>query len=394
VVGARCAGSVLAMELARSGADVLLVDRDTFPSDTLSTHILWPNSLDRLERLGVLDRLRAEHELPLSQHRFRVLGREVAGSFTAIGGYDRAAAPRRIALDAALVRCALDAGADARFGERVTGLIGRGTENDPVRGVELAAGERFEAPHVFGADGRASFVARELGLEKRQPLAGEMEFLFAYWHGLPANQYINLDVEVDRALNWFPCEDDVHLLGTAGPPGYARGTPAERERRYTEDLGRFPETFDAGRLEGAERVSELRVAPEPMMRGFYRQAAGPGWALVGDAGHFKHPVTAQGIADAIEQAIWLAEALAHGDSTLDGYEEWRDTRAAEHYEWSFQFARWPVEEVAGPLFDGMAADAQAERDFRDSFSRLVTPAHAMSRERLAAWFGDPPSASA
>src|SRR5687767_12363908 len=57
VVGARCAGSPTAMLLARKGYRVLVVDRATFPSDTLSTHIVHPHAVAALERWGVLDKL-------------------------------------------------------------------------------------------------------------------------------------------------------------------------------------------------------------------------------------------------------------------------------------------------------------------------------------------------
>ena len=45
------------------------------------------------------------------------------------------------------------------------------------------------------------------------------------------------------------------------------------------------------------------------MHGFFRASAGPGWALVGDAGHFKDPTPGQGIADALRQAEKLAGAI-------------------------------------------------------------------------------------
>jgi choline dehydrogenase-like flavoprotein len=64
VVGARCAGAVLAARLADAGSRVLLVDRATFPSDTLSTHFLFPSTLQRLQALGVMERLHASHDIP------------------------------------------------------------------------------------------------------------------------------------------------------------------------------------------------------------------------------------------------------------------------------------------------------------------------------------------
>jgi 2-polyprenyl-6-methoxyphenol hydroxylase-like FAD-dependent oxidoreductase len=79
IVGARCAGSTLAMALAQRGWDVLLVDQDTFPSETVSTHFLYPNTIARLDQLGVLDRLLSRHEVPFVANRMIGLGHEIAG---------------------------------------------------------------------------------------------------------------------------------------------------------------------------------------------------------------------------------------------------------------------------------------------------------------------------
>jgi 2-polyprenyl-6-methoxyphenol hydroxylase-like FAD-dependent oxidoreductase len=130
------------------------------------------------------------------------------------------------------------------------------------------------------------------------------------------------------------------------------------------------------------------------MRGFFRQPTGPGWALVGDASHFKHPGTAQGIADAVEQAIYVAEHLSGSAPGLGEYEGWRDARAAEHYDWSFAWGRFPHPESAEKLWRGWASDADAGQDLRDSFSRLVEPSQVLTKERLARWFGDAVTESA
>ena len=74
IVGARCAGSTLAMALAERGWDVLVVDRDTFPSETISTHGVYPNTLARLDQLGVMDTLRASHDIALLASRLVGLG--------------------------------------------------------------------------------------------------------------------------------------------------------------------------------------------------------------------------------------------------------------------------------------------------------------------------------
>jgi flavin-dependent dehydrogenase len=125
-------------------------------------------------------------------------------------------------------------------------------------------------------------------------------------------------------------------------------------------------------------VSDLVVAPESLMRGFSRTPTGPGWALAGDAGHFKHPGTAQGIGDAVEQAIRLAELLSGANPNLESYADWRDTRASEHYEWPFTWGRFPRPESEN-LFRGWAVDPDAAQDLRDSFSRRVEPRRCRAR---------------
>ena len=385
IVGARCAGSTLALALAQSGWEVLVVDCDTLPSETISTHLIFPNTLARLEQLGALDTLLAAHELPMLDFRIFGLGHEITGSFTPIDGFDRAAAPRRLVLDKAILDTALAAGVDGRFCERVVDLIGSGTQEDPVAGIVLDSGERIGAKWVFGADGRASTVAGRLGIEKTRPLKGEVTFLFAYWRGIPNDGYATTDIRMDEVVNRWAAEDGVCLLIAWGDAEFTRGSKTERRTRYIERLGHFPETIERDLLERAEMVSDVVVAPESLMRGFFRTPSGRGWALVGDACHFKHPATAQGIGDAVEQAIYVADALSGPNPSLDTYADWRDKRAAEHYEWSFTWGRFPQPETEN-LFRGCASEADAGQDLRDSFSRRVEPSQVVSSERLSRWF--------
>jgi|SRR5271155_321403 len=385
IVGARCAGSTLALALRQAGWDVVLVDRDTFPSETVSTHLIFPNTLARMQQLGVLDTLLSAHDVPMLGFRVNGFGHETAGQFTPIDGFDRAAGPRRSALDKAFVDSALAAGADGRFGERVVDLIGSGAAEDPVAGVVLESGERIDARWVFGADGRGSTVAGRLGIEKTRPLSGEIAFLFAYWRGIPDDGYATLDIRQDAILSSWAVEDGMHLLVAAGNAEFTRGSKEERRRRYLELLHHFPQTIEPDALERAEMVSDLIVAPESLMRGFFRTPTGPGWALVGDACHFKHPGTAQGIGDAVEQAIRIAELLSGANPSLESYAGWRDRRAREHYEWSFTWGRFPRPEAEN-LFKGWASEPDAAQDLRDSFSRLAEPSQVLSEERLARWF--------
>ena len=386
VVGGRCAGSVLALRLARAGARVVMIDRDEMGSDTLSTHALFPNAIARLDSLGLLDPLLARHEVPWARYRLRVLGHESTGTFSPVGGFDRMIVPRRPALDRILAEAALEAGVAARYGQKVTGLLGSGAEGDPVRGVTLAGGETIEAPVTVGADGRSSTVAGKLGLTRTRPMEGDMSMLLAYWRELPETDVLTLDVDQRSGLSRFPCEDGVQLLIAAGPPELTRGGPRARERAYHAMLRQFPTTLDPRMLDRAERISDVRAAPETMLRGYFRRPAGPGWALIGDACHFKHPSTAQGISDAIEHAVHVADALIERDGDLDGYEAWRDQRAAGHYEFSYQFGTLPRPDVSGPIFAGIASEPEAAQQLRDTMTRRVRPDQVLSGENMQRWF--------
>jgi len=392
IVGARVAGTPAATRLAQQGWKVLLVDREPPPADTLSTHALFPNTLARLAELGALERIEARHRVNLVEYAIRTFGHEAVGRFTPVGGFDRMAVITRPVLDPALLAVAEAAGAETRFGEKVSGLLGAGTAADPARGIVLDGGEEIEARWVLAADGRVSTVARLLGLEKERTLAGEMAFMFGYWRGLPESDRFKIDVIEEGSLVWSPAEDDLSILILGVDPALTRGGPEQKQRTFVEQLEHYRDWFDPAWLQRAEQVGGVRVAPETMLRGFFRQANGPGWALLGDAGHFKNPSTAQGISDAIEQSLHVADELTGPEESLDDYAAWRDERAREHYEWSFDFARFAKPETAEPIFRGLAEDPEAGQNLRDALSRRLRPkGDVFTKERLGRWFSAVPS---
>jgi len=257
VVGARCAGTPVAARLARQGWKVLLLDRDPPPADTLSTHAVFPNTLARLAELGALERIEREHRVNLVEYAIRTFGHESVGRFTPIGGFDRMAVITRPVLDSALLAVAVDAGAETRFGEKVTGLLGAGTDEDPARGVILESGEEIEARWVLGADGRVSTVARLLGLEKERQMRAEMAFMFTYWRGLPHSDRFKIDVIEEGSLVWSPMEDDFSILILGLDPLLTRGDAARavapRRRRTHRSRG------EPRRLRGLPRRTRPRA---------------------------------------------------------------------------------------------------------------------------------------
>src|SRR4051794_26118744 len=159
IVGARCAGAPTAMLLARQGFRVLLVDHATFPSDTLSTHVIHAPGVAALARWGLLDDVRATGCPAITDYSFDFGPFTISGTSHPVDGLSDAYAPRRTVLDKILVDAARAAGAEVREDCHVDEVI---VENGRVAGVRV--GGRVErARIVIGADGRNSRVAQAVG---------------------------------------------------------------------------------------------------------------------------------------------------------------------------------------------------------------------------------------
>ena len=185
VVGARCAGSPTAMLLARKGYRVLLVDRASFPSDTVSTHLVHPLGVEALSRWGLRDRLVATGCPPIHTYRFDFGPFALAGS-PGTETSPVAFCPRRTVLDKLLVGAAAEAGAEVREGfaveqvliedGRVVGIGGRSSRGS-------SAIERARV--VIGADGLRSFVAQAVRPEQYDEKPPLCVGYYTYWSGLP-----------------------------------------------------------------------------------------------------------------------------------------------------------------------------------------------------------------
>src|SRR5919106_73128 len=175
IVGARCAGSPLAMMLARAGFRVCVFDRARFPSDTASTHGVQPAGVGVLDRLGLLEPLlKVTPPLDRGTLAFDDARIEVA-SITGLVGFPMLGA-RRVTLDNLLVEAAAAAGAEVRTQTAVTGLVESG---GGVAGVKTPWGGVL-ADLVVGAEGFTPPVARLVGAAKsHQPPAGRI-FMWSY----------------------------------------------------------------------------------------------------------------------------------------------------------------------------------------------------------------------
>lgn len=340
VVGARCAGAPTAMLLAQRGYHVLLVDRSTFPSDTLSTLMIQPAGVAALQRWGLFERVAASGCPAIEGYTFDFGPVVISGRPRSVDGNATAIAPRRTVLDKLLVDAAASAGAEVREGFTVDEVL---IDDGAVIGIRgHADGGTAVVEHariVIGADGHNSRVARTVGAERyfEKPML-ESAF-YTYWSDLPVDAFTTL-IRGDRGIAAIPTNDELTLLLVGCPFAQASDFRRDVEANYFEAIKRDPELAD--RVRGATRAERFTGGGVP---NFFRKPYGPGWALVGDAGYTKDPVTAQGIANAFVDAERVVAALddvwSTGeafDDAMGRYQADRDGAALPMYEFTTQLA--------------------------------------------------------
>jgi len=344
VVGARCAGAPTAMLLARMGYRVVLLDKATFPSDTMSTHLVHPPGVAALERWGLLGRLEASGCPPVERYSFDFGPVTIAGSPRPIDGVARAYCPRRTVLDQLLVDAAVEAGAEMRDGFTVDQVL---VEDATVTGVlGHGDGPRRITEHgriVIGADGRRSVVARTVKPEQYNERPSHLAMYYAYWSGLPADGF-DTTVRAEDRRGWAtaPTHDDLTVLPFGWPVEEFRANRADVEGHFFAALEHAPEF--AERVRAATR--ESKFVGSAQLPGYFRKPFGPGWALVGDAGYHKNPITAMGINDAFRDAELVADAVdavfsgrRSFEEAMGAYQRARDAEVGAIYEFTDDFAQ-------------------------------------------------------
>ena len=282
IVGARCAGSALALMLAREGLKVLAIDRTTFPSDTMSGHFIHPAGVSCLRRLGLLEGLEAlgapAQETMTVDFGPVVLVRP-AGAGAGRHGGRLCAAPLPVRPDAG--RCRGRGGRELREGVSFVEPL---VEDGRVAGIRTrnAAGatEDIRARLVVGADGKRSRFARMVGAQAydRQPAATCM--YYAYWSGFDTP---DTRLFVRDGLFGVGRADAMTASPSSASPGRTPNLPvcaATSARPIARRQRRCP---------GSPTASPPPSRPERFvgtgdLDGFFRTASGPGWALLGDAG--------------------------------------------------------------------------------------------------------------
>jgi flavin-dependent dehydrogenase len=349
VVGARVAGSATALLLARLGHDVAVVDQASFPSDTLSTHSIARSGVVQLRRWGLLDAVLDSGAPAIRQVTFNAGGQTVSRTIKHKAGVDLVVAPRRYVLDNILATAAVRAGAQLRLGVTVTGVQrdghGRvvGVSGHDHTGAPVELGARY----VVGADGLRSQVARSVGAAVNEAGRAGGAAQYAYYAGIPWSG-IEFFVAERSFAGVFPTHDGQACIWVCTPSADAKAV----RRRTGSRVEAFDQLLQGSAPPLAERLRQARrTSPvQGMLRqpNQLRQAFGPGWALVGDAGYYRDAVTAYGISDAFRDAELLAVAVdqaldagAEETTALAAYQQQRDRALAEIFEITCRLAAYP-----------------------------------------------------
>ncbi len=382
VVGARCAGSPLATLLARAGLKVCVLDRARFPSEVPSTHMLHPAGVAILDRLGVLGKVLATGAPPLEHGSFHFDDVRVEGGPAVLGSFG---APwlcvRRVTLDSLLVEMAEESGAEVRTETKVVGLV---ADNGVVRGVRTEAGS-LTAALVVGADGPRSAVARFAGAREYHVTEPGRFASWAYFEGTSEPQArARLGKVGDIGFLGMPTDNGLFMAGVGLSMSTLPAYMADIDRGLNGNLGQIDELSQV--LGSARRVGPVRVMSR--WRGYFREAAGPGWALIGDAGHFKDFTPAQGMSDALRQAERMAPAIEAGlgegsvADRLDTWWKWRDDDAWEMYWFASQIgAPGPNPRMVNEMMRGLSHERDGAEKFLRVLNHDVAPSTVFSNSR-------------
>ena len=343
VIGARCAGSPTAMLLARQGYRVLLVDRASFPSDTISTQLIWPAGIAKLKKWGLLDRLVSTGLPAVTKFTMDMGDFPLGGWGPSVDGVAESYAPRRTVLDKILVDAAVEAGAELREKFSVQGFLTEGDRVVGIRGRPKTGGTVEEkASIIIGADGRNSQLARAVDAPIYNHTPSLSFLYYTYWSGVYSDGYEDYWPGRKFILT-VPTNDDLLLIVMGLPIEEFHSFRTDIESNYMSVIDELPglaERVRAGRRE--ERFVGTVDVPN-----FFRKPYGDGWALVGDAGYAKDPVTAFGISDAFRDAELLTAAINAAfsgsepiDETLEQYERTRNELATPQFEITLRAAEF------------------------------------------------------
>lgn len=221
---------------------------------------------------------------------------------------------------------------------------------------------------VIGADGRHSLVAKTVQPEQYEQRRSHLAMYSAYWSGLPADGF-DTTIRAEHRRGWaaIRTHDDLTVVPFGWPVEEFHANRSDIEANFFAAVELAPEF--AERVHAATRESKFIGSAD--LPSYFRKPFGNGWALLGDAGYHKNPITAMGINDAFRDAELLAGALdevfsgrAGFEAAMSKYQQIRDREALPVYEFTDEFAQLqPPPPETQQLLGAMRDNQEAMDDF-------------------------------
>lgn len=331
-----------------------------------------------LERWSLTKRLRSTGCPPFTKYAVDFGPFTIAGPLRPVDGTAYSLCPRRIVLDKMLVDAAVLAGAELQEGFAVDEILFEKGAAVGVRGhLKDGVAATYRASVIVGADGRHSLVAKAARAECYAERPVLCVCYYAYWSGFPTDHFEGY-VRPRAAFAFVPTNDGQVMGIISWPRADFDAIRTDIERHFLREIEQVPAVHD--RVQSAKR--ETRFVGTADLPNFFRKPYGPGWVLIGDAGHHKDPITAQGIGDAFRDAeamaAYLHDVLAGSrdfDEAMAAYQRERDAQALPKYDLTCQFAN--LEDPPPPemqqLLQAMSGNRAAMSDFLSTLAGVIPP---------------------
>lgn len=377
VVGARCAGASIAMLLARQGHRILMIDKESRGTDMAhSTHFVQPIAVSKLRKWGLLPALEAVCPA-IDSYSVDFGVAHVIGMPPAADGYSRTFCPRRDVLDPILVEGAESAGVEYQPDIKVVSLLRDSESVTGVATVNSAGIHRdIQSRIVIGADGPGSTVAKQVNAEEYHEAPVQQATVWGYWSGVSSTD-LEMHFSPGRAVYSGPTSGGATLIGVNWIIDDFKEKRRDIETNYFEVVEKLAPAL-AAQMKAGRLTTPLRIGST---RNFLRVPYGPGWVLVGDAGHKKDPCTAQGITDAFidadECATVIDSGLRNPSELMTGLAEWhrkRDARLIPLHEMTIQMAKFRApddDEIA--LYRALEGNREATTQFLGLITGATDP---------------------
>jgi flavin-dependent dehydrogenase len=406
VIGGGPAGSTAATLIAQKGHKVALFEREVFPRFHIGESLI-PQTFWVLERLGMLNKMKPSHFVKKYSVQFITDKGKLSEPFYFIDHKPHESSQTwqvlRSEFDHLMLNNAADHGVDVQQGVRVLEVLFDGDRAVGVRLEDASGKERVvHSQVVVDAAGQSALIMDRLKLRQWDPVLKKAA-LWTYWKGAyrdtGRDEGATLVIQVQGKHGWFwyiPLHDDVLSVGVVASYEYLFKNRPDKdlETIYFEEVNRCPGIKP--RIENATRCAPFRAAKEYSYRA--RQAAGNGWALVGDAFGFLDPLYSSGVLLALTSGAMAADAISEGLAK-------GDTGAAQLGKWEPEFVRGMdrMRRLVCEFYDGFSFGRFVRRYphlkghvtdvligdlFKDSVDEIWEP---MDRLRAEGVFGSAPA---